>query len=60
MSIKKLGWMALGFVSLGVAYIGVVLPGIPFSIPAVFAAYCFAKSSDSCLLYTSPSPRDSV
>jgi len=24
----------------------VVLPGIPFSIPAVFAAYCFAKSSD--------------
>lgn len=46
MSIKKLGWMALGFVSLGVAYIGVVLPGIPFSIPAVFAAYCFAKSSD--------------
>jgi uncharacterized membrane protein YbaN (DUF454 family) len=22
------------------------MPGIPFSIPAVFAAYCFAKSSD--------------
>jgi uncharacterized membrane protein YbaN (DUF454 family) len=38
--------MGLGFLSLGIAYIGVVMPGIPFSIPAVFAAYCFAKSSD--------------
>jgi len=46
MNIKKMAWMGLGFLSLGVAYIGVVLPGIPFSIPAVFAAYCFAKSSD--------------
>lgn len=46
MSIKKIAWMALGFLSLGVAYVGVVMPGIPFSIPAVFAAYCFAKSSD--------------
>ena len=46
MDIKKAGWLILGFLSLGVAYIGVVLPGIPFSIPAVFAAYCFAKSSD--------------
>lgn len=46
MDIKKAGWLILGFLSLGVAYIGVILPGIPFSIPAVFAAYCFAKSSD--------------
>ena len=46
MNIKKFGWLCLGFLSLGVAYIGVVMPGIPFSIPAVFAAYCFAKSSD--------------
>jgi len=46
MNIKKLAWMGLGFLSLGVAYIGVVMPGIPFSIPAVFAAYCFAKSSE--------------
>jgi uncharacterized membrane protein YbaN (DUF454 family) len=46
MSIRKLAWMGLGFLSLGIAYIGVVMPGIPFSIPAVFAAYCFAKSSD--------------
>ena len=46
MNIKKLAWGSLGFLSLGVAYVGVILPGIPFSIPAVFAAYCFAKSSD--------------
>ena len=46
MDIKKFGWLCLGFLSLGVAYIGVIMPGIPFSIPAVFAAYCFAKSSD--------------
>jgi uncharacterized membrane protein YbaN (DUF454 family) len=46
MSIRKLAWMGLGFLGLGIAYIGVVMPGIPFSIPAVFAAYCFAKSSD--------------
>ena len=46
MNIKKLAWGGLGFLSLGVAYVGVILPGIPFSIPAVFAAYCFAKSSD--------------
>lgn len=46
MNMKKLLWGGLGFLSLGVAYVGVVLPGIPFSIPAVFAAYCFAKSSD--------------
>ena len=43
--IKKYLWMALGFLSLGMAYIGVVVPGIPFSIFLVFAAYCFAKSS---------------
>ena len=37
--------MALGFLSLGMAYVGLILPGIPFSIFLVFAAYCFAKSS---------------
>ena len=46
MNMKKIMWGGLGFLSLGVAYVGVILPGIPFSIPAVFAAYCFAKSSD--------------
>jgi len=43
--IKKYLWMGLGFLSLGMAYIGVVVPGIPFSVFLVFAAYCFAKSS---------------
>ena len=37
--------MGLGFASLGMAYVGVIVPGIPFSIFLVFAAYCFAKSS---------------
>ena len=37
--------MGIGFLSLGMAYIGIVVPGIPFSIFLVFAAYCFAKSS---------------
>jgi len=45
MNIKKYLWMGLGFLSLGMAYVGVVVPGIPFSIFLVFAAYCFAKSS---------------
>lgn len=35
----------MGFASLGMAYVGFVLPGIPFSIFLVFAAYCFAKSN---------------
>ena len=43
--VKKYIWMGLGFLSLGMAYIGVVVPGIPFSVFLVFAAYCFAKSS---------------
>lgn len=43
--IKKYLWMSVGFLSLGMAYIGVILPGIPFSIFLVFAAYCFAQSS---------------
>ena len=45
MNIRKALWLGLGFLSLGMAYIGVVVPGIPFSIFLVFAAYCFAKSS---------------
>ena len=43
--VKKYMWMSLGFLSLGMAYVGVVVPGIPFSVFLVFAAYCFAKSS---------------
>jgi len=45
MQIKKTLWLITGFASLGMAYVGFVLPGIPFSIFLVFAAYCFAKSS---------------
>ena len=37
--------MALGFACLGMAYVGVVVPGIPFSIFLVIAAWAFAKSS---------------
>jgi len=42
---KKLLWKVLGFCSLGMAYLGVVLPGLPYSIFIVGAAYCFAKGS---------------
>jgi hypothetical protein len=41
----KIFWFALGVLLLGIAYLGVILPGIPWSTPAVGAAYCFAKSS---------------
>ena len=43
---KKYMYMALGFVCLGMAYIGVIVPGIPFSIFLVIAAWAFAKSND--------------
>jgi len=46
MKIVKVLWFTLGIVLLGVAYIGVILPGIPWSTPAVCAAFCFAKSSE--------------
>ena len=42
---KKVLWYSLGMLSLVMAYIGLVVPGIPFSIFLVFAAYCFARSS---------------
>ena len=38
--------MTAGFVCLAMAYVGLVVPGIPFSIFLVGAAYCFSKSSD--------------
>jgi uncharacterized membrane protein YbaN (DUF454 family) len=46
MSIKKALWFSLGCILLAVAFIGIYLPGLPWSTPAVGAAYCFAKSSD--------------
>lgn len=42
---KKMMWFSLGILCLGIAYMGVVTPGIPWSTPAVAAAFCFAKSS---------------
>ena len=46
MNIKKVFWASCGFVLLGIAYLGVILPGLPWSIFVVMAAYCFAKSSE--------------
>lgn len=46
MSIRKYLYMTLGFASLGMAYIGFVVPGIPFSIFLVIAAWAFSKSSE--------------
>lgn len=43
---KKYMWMTAGFVCLAMVYVGLVVPGIPFSIFLVGAAYCFSKSSD--------------
>lgn len=42
---KKILWFSLGILLLIVAYAGLILPGIPWSTPAVGAAFCFAKSS---------------
>ena len=46
MNIRKTLWFALGITLLAVSFIGIYLPGLPWSTPAVGAAYCFAKSSD--------------
>jgi len=46
MNIKKLLWLVTGFFCLGMTYVGIVVPGIPFSIFLVMAAYCFSKSSE--------------
>jgi uncharacterized membrane protein YbaN (DUF454 family) len=45
-NIKKIFWNVLGFVCLGLAYIGVIVPGFPYSIWIVAAAYCFSKGSE--------------
>ena len=44
-TIKKYAYIALGLFCVGMAYIGFVVPGIPFSIFLVIAAWAFAKSS---------------
>ena len=44
-TIKKYAYIALGLFCVGMAYVGFVVPGIPFSIFLVIAAWAFAKSS---------------
>jgi uncharacterized membrane protein YbaN (DUF454 family) len=43
---KKLFWNTIGIFCLGLAYLGVILPGFPYSIWVVAAAYCFSKGSE--------------
>jgi len=43
---KKLFWNTVGIFFLGLAYLGVILPGFPYSIWIVCAAYCFSKGSE--------------
>ena len=42
---RKSLWFILGILFLGIAFIGVILPGIPWSTPAVVATFCFSRSS---------------
>ena len=46
MNIRKALWFAAGIIFLGIAFIGIYVPGLPWSTPAVIAAYCFSKSSE--------------
>tara|TARA_B110000908_G_scaffold81663_1_gene97826 strand:+ start:1762 stop:1983 length:222 start_codon:yes stop_codon:yes gene_type:complete len=46
MNIKKALWFSLGCILIVIAFIGVYLPGLPWSTPAVGAAFCFARSSE--------------
>jgi uncharacterized protein len=45
-NIKKAMWFTAGIIFLGIAFVGIYLPGLPWSTPAVLAAYCFSKSSE--------------
>ncbi len=45
-SMKKLFWNTAGILFLGLAYVGIILPGFPYSIWVVCAAYCFSKGSE--------------
>lgn len=46
MNLRKSLWFSAGIVFLGIAFIGIYVPGLPWSTPAVIAAYCFSKSSE--------------
>ena len=56
MNIKKYAYQVLGLFCVGMAYVGFVVPGIPFSIFLVIAAWAFAKSSPTlhAWLYNHP------
>jgi len=43
--ILRLFWVLLGLIAVGLAYIGIFLPGWPTVSWLVFAAFCFARSS---------------
>ncbi len=42
---RSILYKALGLFCVGMAYIGIIVPGIPFSIFLVIAAWAFGKSS---------------
>lgn len=42
---RSILYKTLGLFCVGMAYIGIIVPGIPFSIFLVIAAWAFAKSS---------------
>jgi uncharacterized membrane protein YbaN (DUF454 family) len=42
---KKAIWFSLGIFFLGIAYLGTIIPGLPWSTPALIATWCFSKSS---------------
>jgi uncharacterized protein len=44
--IKKALWFTAGILFLSVAYLGTVVPGLPWSTPALLATWCFSKSSE--------------
>ena len=46
MNIRKALWFSAGIIFLAIAFVGVYVPGLPWSTPAVIAAYCFSKSSE--------------
>jgi len=44
--VRKTLWFSAGLLFLGIAYLGTVVPGLPWSTPALLATWCFSKSSE--------------